>query len=92
MPQSKSTIHRIYTEGKNKASIIRRVAEIFESFTIQTTLGYYKGRSEKSFVIEIVGAEPRLIRKLATTIRAMNGQQSVLVITLRGSATITRGK
>ncbi len=60
-------IYRIYTEEKNKKAIVRLVAEHFESFTLQPTLGYYRRKPEKSIVIEIVGAKAGQIRRLAET-------------------------
>jgi hypothetical protein len=73
-------IYRIYTEEKNKKAIAELTARQFESFTLQPTLGYYRQKPEKSIVIEVVGAEPRAIKRLATQIRTMNGQKSVLIL------------
>jgi hypothetical protein len=73
-------IYRIYTEEKNKKAIVQLVAEQFESFTLQPTLGYYRRKPEKSIVIEIVGGKPAQIRRLAERIRKMNGQKSVLIL------------
>ena len=53
---SRQTIHRIYTEDKRRATIVRAIAKQFESFTLQPTTGYYRGKPEKSIVLEIVGA------------------------------------
>jgi hypothetical protein len=84
------TIHRIYTEEKNKRPILHLAAKSFESFTVQPTLGYYRGRPEKSIVIEIIGATAKAINALARKIRKMNGQKSVLVIQLTGQAKAVR--
>jgi len=83
-------IHRIYTEAKNEREIIRLASTRFESFTVQPTSGYYQGKREKSIVLEIVGAQPHLVRDLAQLIRRMNGQKSVLILKTRGDATVTR--
>lgn len=85
-----SDIFRIYTEEKNKRDIVRLAGKAFDNFTLQPTLGYYKGRPEKSIVIEIVGAREAAVRELARRIRKMNGQKSVLIMKLRGQAKITR--
>ena len=85
-----STIHRIYTEAKNERNIIELANTRFESFTVQPTFGYYKGKKEKSIVIEIVGPRSRSIQQLAQKIRHMNGQSSVLMMKLSGTATLTR--
>ena len=54
---SRQTIHRIYTEDKRRATIVRVISKQFESFTLQPTTGYYRGKPEKSIVLEIVGAK-----------------------------------
>jgi hypothetical protein len=87
---TRKTIYRLYTQDKNKRCIVRLTAQRFESFTLQPTLGYYRGKSERSIVLEIVGAADREVKKLARRIGAMNGQTSVLVLQLRGSAEATR--
>jgi hypothetical protein len=38
-------IHRIYTEDKRRATILRVISEQFESFTMQPTTGYYRGKA-----------------------------------------------
>lgn len=83
-------IYRIYTEEKNKKAIVRLVAEHFESFTLQPTLGYYRRKPEKSIVIEIVGANADQIRRLAERIRKMNGQKSVLILKFSADSEIRR--
>ena len=83
-------IYRIYTEKKNKLAIVRLAAQAFESFTTQPTLGYYRGKAEPSIVIEVVRAREQAIRALAKSIRAMNGQKSVLVIKVSGEAKTVR--
>jgi len=83
-------IYRIYTEEKNKKTIVGLVGQQFESFTLQPTLGYYRGRPEKSIVIEIVGADAPKIKRLADRIRKMNGQESVLILSFEGRSEIHR--
>jgi hypothetical protein len=81
---SRQTIHRIYTEDKRRATIVRAIAKQFESFTRQPTTGYYRGKPVKSIVLEIVGAKESQVKWLVARIREINGQASVLVITLNG--------
>ena len=81
---SRQTIHRIYTEDKRRATIVRVISKQFESFTLQPTTGYYSGKPEKSIVLEIVGAKESQVKWLAARIREINRQASVLVITLNG--------
>ena len=87
---SVQTVHRLYTEQKNERAIIRLVSEQFENFTMQPVTGFYDGSPEKSIVVEIVGAPPLAIRKLAARIKKMNGQKSILTIKLRGDVKATR--
>ena len=87
---SARTVHRIYTEDKNKRGILRLASARFESFTVQPTDGYYRGKREQSMVLEIVGARSRQIEELAEQIRRMYGQKSVLILTTRGTAKATR--
>lgn len=90
MQMAAQNIHRIYTEAKNEREIVRLASARFESFTVQPTSGYYRGKRERSIVLEIVGAQPHLVRDLAQLIRCMNGQKSVLILKTRGDATVTR--
>jgi len=78
------TIHRIYTEDKRRATMVRAISKQFDNFTLQPTTGYYRGRPEKSIVLEIVGAKESQVKWLAARIREINRQASVLVITLNG--------
>ena len=81
---SRQTIHRIYTEDKRRATIVRAISKQFDNFTLQPTTGYYRGKPEKSIVLEIVGAKESQVKWLAARIREINRQASVLVITLNG--------
>ena len=85
-----SVIFRIYTEAKNQHDIIRLTGKLFESFTLQPTVGYYKGKPEKSIVIEIAGAREKAINDLAQRIGEMNGQNSVMVMRVQGRAKTTK--
>jgi VCBS repeat-containing protein len=85
-----TSIHRIYTEDKNKNEILRLASAQFDSFTVQPIDGYYRGKRERSIVVEIAGAKPRQIEKLAAQIRRMNRQSAVLILKTRGTAKATR--
>ena len=54
---NRQSIHRIYTEDKRRATIVRVISKQFESFTLQPTTGYYRGKPEKSIVLKLVGAK-----------------------------------
>jgi hypothetical protein len=84
------SIYRIYTQGKSREKILKLVSRTFESFTVQPIVGYFQGAKENSIVLEIVGARALQIQQLADTIRKMNGQQSVLILHLRGDAKTIR--
>jgi hypothetical protein len=77
-------IHRIYTEDKRRATIVRVISKQFDDFTLQPTTGYYRGKPEKSIVLDFVGAKESQVKWLAARIREINRQASVLVITLNG--------
>jgi len=83
---SGKVIHRIYTEDKRRATIVRVISKQFDDFTLQPTTGYYRGKPEKSIVLEFVGAKESQVKWLAARIREINRQASVLVITLNGRA------
>jgi hypothetical protein len=45
---SRQTIHRIYTENKRRATMVRAISKQIENFTLQPTAGYYRSKPEKS--------------------------------------------
>ena len=67
-------IHRIYTEDKRRATILRVISKQFESFTMQPTTGYYRGKPAKSIVLEFVGAKESQVKWLAARIREISRQ------------------
>jgi hypothetical protein len=79
-----NTVHRIYTEDVDRKAVIRATSKMFDSFTLQPTTSYYRGKPERSIVIEIVGAKKSEIASLARSIGRINGQKSVLIISLAG--------
>jgi|ERR1700736_3589470 len=83
---SRQIIHRIYTEDERRATIVRVISKQFENFMLQPTTGYYRGKPEKSIVLEFVGVKELQVKWLAACIREINRQASVLVITLHGAA------
>lgn len=87
---SKQSVHRLYTQKKNQAAIVRLIGREFESFTLQPVTGYYRGHSEQAIVVEIVGASVAAIRKVAEKIKRMNGQKSILTIRFRADVETVR--
>lgn len=83
------TLYRICTENvPGYRHMIAQSLEQFEinAFTVLEGTGYWNGRSEKAFVIEIVGPGTEMfaatIRGIAWAIKAENGphgQQAVLI-------------
>jgi hypothetical protein len=63
---------------------VRVISQQLENFTLQPTTGYYRGKPEKSMVLEFVGAKESQVKWLAARIREINRQASVLVLTFRG--------
>lgn len=76
------TIFRVYTENVNRKKVLSLAAEKFDNFTLQPTTGYFRGQPEKSVVIEIVDARRKDVLEVAKKIRRINGQKSVLVLSL----------
>ena len=79
-----SRVYRIYTQESNRDEIIRLTANQFESFTLQPTTGYTKGKPERSMVLELVDARKKDVAALAKSIRRLNGQKSVFIMGLSG--------
>lgn len=71
---SVKTIHRVHTEDKRRATIVRVISKQFEHFTLQPTTGYYRGKAKKSIVLEIGGAKELRVKWLAARIREINHQ------------------
>ncbi len=74
-------LYRIHTEDKNKQDVLDMVAEVFDGFTVIEATGYWKGKREKSLIIEIDTPADRArdVLGLAARIRDYNAQEAVLV-------------
>lgn len=76
----KLTLFTILTEWKE--NLDKLTAGYFDGFTITEGIGYYRGGRERSARIDII-AEPSeafAVAGLATAIRNVNAQHSVLVL------------
>jgi len=74
--------YRIYTEDKNRESVIALTAKKFDSFTVYDAKGYWKGEKEDSLVIEIIDEDSDIryrVNTLAYEIRILNKQDTVLI-------------
>ena len=71
--------YRVYTE--RKYNIERITSKCFDGFTLYETVGFWKGKKEKSICIEIIGKakDYRQVKFLANKIKHINNQESVYV-------------
>ena len=76
-----SKTFRIYTENKNKEDIQALVSKYFEGFTLYEAKGVWKGKSEPSLVIEVLGhgSLTGIVREVAEKIKKLNNQEAILV-------------
>jgi phage-related minor tail protein len=81
-------VYRIYTEDVRRKEIIKATSELFDNFTLHPTTGFFNGQAEKSIVIEIVKATDANIERLAHKIQELNGQKTMLVMSLTGTAAV----
>lgn len=74
-------IHRLYIGTGDTSTVRRIVARYVEGATVWSATGIWRGESELSTVVEIIGADNRPyhhIRNLATELRKAFDQESVL--------------
>ena len=88
MKKTDEKVYRIYTEDVRRREIIKATARQFDNFTLHPTTGFYDGQAEKSIVIEIVKATDEQIETLARKIQELNGQKTILIMSLRGEAAV----
>lgn len=71
--------YRIYTEKKD--NLERLAGNFFEGFNVSEVKGYWKGKAEKSVIIEILAGEAQAVqvKALALLIKELNKQESVLI-------------
>ena len=72
-------LYRIITENINRQGIIQLTAEYTDGFTIIEAAGFWKGKPEKTLIIEIVGIGCSTANKIARGIKTLNNQESVLI-------------
>lgn len=72
-----TVIHRIYTEDVNRERIVTVLDRLFSGYTLMPGQGRYMRVSENSLVIEIMGADPTLVKAAAKHIGRVNNQHSV---------------
>jgi hypothetical protein len=72
-------VHRIQTEDVNRDGVLALLDQAFEAYTVNLSLGRWKGKSEPSLTIEVTGETYEAVSKVAEDIRSMNSQEAVLV-------------
>ena len=75
--------YRLYTEDKNRKWLIREVSKHFMSFTVYNVIGFWKGKQEKSLVIEILSDHLIPAVKFSLLCKAICGynRQACVVVT-----------
>ena len=92
MKKTGEKVYRIYTEDVRRREIVKATARQFDNFTLHPTTGFYDGQAEKSIVIEIVKATDGQIETLARKIQELNGQKTILIMSLSGEAAVRHAK
>jgi hypothetical protein len=72
-------VHRIQTEDVNRDGVLALLDQAFEAYTVNLSLGRWRGKSEPSLTIEVTGTTYEAVSKVAEDIRSMNSQEAVLV-------------
>ncbi len=80
----KPKLYRIYTENRNKSLVALRASEyLLPGYTLIAGIGYWRGKPENSLILEYVSSDGNArekIRDLAREIKALNGQEAVMII------------
>lgn len=77
-------LYRLLTEDKNRSDIIKIIGRFFESFTLLSAVGYWRGQAEQSLIIEIDATSldvPNVrerVEAIAEEICTSNNQECVL--------------
>lgn len=89
-------LYRIYTQDKYRMTINRILREHgIDGYTLISSKGMWKGVREDSIVIEIASDVPEMdgkVRNVAEQIRAENGQESVLVVSIPANVEMVTGE
>ena len=77
------TLHRIYTEDKNREAVYAILDTHAEGYTVFTATGSRKGQRENSLVIEFLDSDDTfgpIVEAIADAIKAANSQESVMIV------------
>lgn len=79
-------LYRIFTEDINRKVIEQIMTSRFDDFTMYPTIGYWKGKKEKSLTIEIEShSDAKAIEEIALEIKKSNRQSKVMVQVITNS-------
>lgn len=81
-------MYRIMTEDTNRRGIQQILSQHFTAFTVFPALGCWKGKQERSLVIELSGVKRRDVIRAAQEIKERNKQDAVLVQRVAESAAL----
>lgn len=73
-------LYRIYTEDKNRKSVIAALNHYIDGYTLIEARGCWEKEWEESLIIEVVDVRPEAIRQVARDIKEINNQEAVLVV------------
>jgi hypothetical protein len=71
---------RILTEDVNREAIFKILDARINGYTVTPALGVWKGQHENSLAIDVVGYTGKTVKVIAEEIKAVNKQESVLVL------------
>lgn len=70
----------IYTEDVNRAKVQDLINQHFDAATLHVgSQGIWRGITENSLIIEVIGAAEHTVQELARRIKEVNKQEAVLI-------------
>ena len=75
-------MYRILTEDKNRESIFRILDSHVDGYTVTPSIGAWRGVRESSLSIYLIGIPKSVAESIADEIKAVNAQESVLILDL----------
>lgn len=78
-------MYKLYVGSNNKThklevgKIVGTVAKYYEGFTYYKSTGYWKGKREKSLIVEISGAKQNEVKKLSKVLCKVLKQEAVAI-------------
>ena len=78
-------MYRIYTEDVNRNEVYAVLDSHVSGYTVLEAIGSWKGTREQSICIELIDVPASTVTAIARSIRALNRQESVLVVVVPDS-------